>query len=116
MSKQIGLPVYKATYDLFIFSFKVIKDMEKDYKYTVGEKLKNEIMDLLMNIYRANKTKDRKLKKEKTEKAQENIEIIRILFRLLNDLKQTGFKNFIKINEKIENISRQISGWNSSVS
>ena len=90
--------------------------MEKDYKYTVGEKLKNEIMDLLMNIYRANKTKDGKLKKEKIEKAQENVEVIRILFRLLNDLKQTGLKNFVKINEKIENVSRQISGWNRSLS
>ena len=52
MSKQIGLPVYKATYDLFIFSFKVIKDMEEDYKYTVGEKLKNEMMEFLMDVYK----------------------------------------------------------------
>lgn len=101
MSKQIGLPVYKATYDLLLFSFKIIKDVEKDYKYTVGEKLKNEITELLMNIYRANKTKDRKLKKEKVEKAQENVEVIRILFRLLNDLKQTGLKNFVKINSHL---------------
>ncbi len=111
MSRELRLPVYKASYDLFLLSFQLIKDLNREYKYTAGEKLKNEIMELMMNVYRANKGKD---KKEKVEKAQENIEVVRILFRLLKDLKQINLKNFVKVNEKIDDVSRQLSGWQRS--
>jgi hypothetical protein len=109
--KKIELPVYKASYDLLLFSFQAIKDMKKDYKYTVGEKLKNEIMNMIMNIYWANKTKDKKLKIKKIEKAQEEVEVVRILFRLLHDLREIKLRKFTEVNLKIEDVSRQLTGW-----
>ncbi|MEX2409866.1 MAG: four helix bundle protein [Candidatus Paceibacterota bacterium] len=112
MSLHRSLPVYKASYDLFIYSFQLIKDLNKEYKYTAGEKVKNEVMDLMMNIYRANKSRTKR--KERIEKARENIEVIRILFRLLKDLKQISIKHFSRVNLKIEEISKQLSGWQRS--
>ncbi len=111
MSKQIELPIYKTSYDLLLFSFQIIKDMKKDYKYTVGEKLKNEIMEMIMNIYWANKTKDKKLKIKKIKKAQEEVEVVRILFRLLHDLREIKLRKFTEVNLKIEDVSRQLTGW-----
>jgi four helix bundle protein len=108
MSLHTSLPVYKASYDLFLYSFRLIKNLNREYKYTAGEKIKNEVMDLMMNIYRANKKRD---KKTNLEKARESIEVIRLLFRLLKDLKQINLKNFSEVNRKIENVSRQIAGW-----
>ncbi len=95
MSKELGLPVYKSSYDLFLYSFQLIRNLNKDYKYTAGEKIKNEIMDMIMNIINANKNRD---KKENIEKAQESIDRVRILFRLLKDLNQISLKNFAKVN------------------
>ena len=54
MDSEIGLPVYKSTYDFFTYSFELIRNVDRDYKYTVGEKLKNQILELMMNVYRAN--------------------------------------------------------------
>ncbi|MBI2417236.1 MAG: four helix bundle protein [Ignavibacteriales bacterium] len=48
------LPVYKASYDLLLMIFHVCKDFQKDYKYTLGEKLKNEVSEMVTQIYRAN--------------------------------------------------------------
>lgn len=48
------LPVYKATYDLLLGIFNFTKDFSKEYKYTVGESLKKETIELLTLIYRAN--------------------------------------------------------------
>ncbi|MGI6329303.1 MAG: hypothetical protein ACOXZR_00380 [Bacilli bacterium] len=48
--KQIELPVYKESYELLLLSFKLIKDLTREYKYTLGEKIKNEITDLLMDV------------------------------------------------------------------
>ncbi len=106
--KKIGLPVYKASYDLLLYTFQLIRNMRKDYKYTAGEKIKEETMELVMNIYRANKEKE---KLRKIEESQENIEKIRLLFRLLHDLKQINLKHFTEVNKKIEDISRQLTGW-----
>ena len=59
------LPVYKATYDLLLAIFRVTKDFSKDYKYTVGESIKKETIELLTLIYRAN------IKRDKNEVLQE---------------------------------------------
>ena len=45
------LPVYKASYDLLLEIFQFTKDFSKDFKYTVGESLKNETIKLLTLIF-----------------------------------------------------------------
>jgi len=108
MALYIELPVYKISYELFIDIFKFVKTFNKEYKYTVGERLKNETLEMLLNIYRANIRTD---KTELLQKARENIEVIRLLFRLLKDLHQISIEKFADINLKIENISKQLAGW-----
>ena len=51
------LPVYKLEYNLLIAIYGRTKLFTPEYKYTLGEKLKNETLELLINIYRANKNK-----------------------------------------------------------
>jgi hypothetical protein len=36
------LPVHKAAYDLLLEIFRVTKDYNKEYKYTVGENMKRD--------------------------------------------------------------------------
>ncbi len=105
------LPVYKASYDLILELFKVIKEFNKEYKYTLGESIKKEAMEMITDIYRANASFS---KKPHIEKAREKIETIRMFFRLARDLRQVGLKRFVDINEKIENISKQLSAWQRS--
>lgn len=112
MALYSELPIYKASYDLFLSIFEYTYHFSKEYKYTVGEKLKNETLELIMNIYRANIKRD---KIDVLQKARENIEVIRLLFRLTKDLKQISIKKFVAINEKIENVSKQLTGWQKSV-
>ena len=48
------LPVYKATYDLVLVVFRLVKNFNKEYKYTIGESIKKETIKAITNIYRAN--------------------------------------------------------------
>jgi len=52
MAIYLYLPVYKASYDLLFQMFKVIKDFNREYKYTLGENIKKEAMEIVTNIYR----------------------------------------------------------------
>jgi len=108
MAHYNELPVYKAAYDLLLQMFQLTHHLKREYKFTIGEKLKNEITDLLTNIYRANKTRQ---KKEFIEKAQQNLEIVRLYIRILKDTKQINSKKHIFINQPIESISKQLAGW-----
>jgi hypothetical protein len=108
MSTYQELPVYKSTYDLLIGVFQFTKGFSKEYKYTVGESLKKETIELLVLIYRANSKKE---KLEVLQEAREHIEVIRLLVRVMNDLRQINLSAFVQVNQKIEDVSRQLTGW-----
>ena len=75
----------------------------KEYKYTVGESLKKETIDLLILIYRVNTMHD---KSAVLQEAKERIEVIRLLIRLMKDLHQIRIKNFVAINTIVEEVSK----------
>ncbi|MCP5062189.1 MAG: four helix bundle protein [Ignavibacteriae bacterium] len=102
------LPIYKATYDLVLIIFRFTKNFKREYKYTIGESLKNETIAAITNIYRANTKRDKRID---LEKARENIEVIRLYIRLLKDLHQINTKQLVYVNSYIENISKQLTGW-----
>lgn len=112
MAHYNELPVYKATYDLLLAIFQFTKDFSKEYKYTVGESLKKETIELLTLIYRAN---TRYQKSDVLQMAREQIEVIRLLIRVMKDMKQISLQKFVKINQAVENVSKQLSGWQKSV-
>lgn len=113
MALYSDLLVYKATYDLLLGIFRFTKDFGKEYKYTVGESLKKETIDLLTLIYRAN---TRYKKEEVLQMAREQIEVIRLLIRVMKDMKQISLKEFVKVNQSVENVSKQLTGWQKAMS
>jgi hypothetical protein len=95
---------YKLVYLLFVNS----GSFSREYKYTVGQELKNEGLCIVKNIYRANKAIDKTIH---IGEACENLEIIRLLVRLMQDFKQISLKSFVEINQAIEAVSKQLTAW-----
>jgi len=102
------LPIYKASYDLLLAIFQLTKNFSREYKYTLGEDLKKQATEMILNIYRANSSTS---KKEIIQKARENIEVIRLYVRLLKDLRQINTEKLVHINQLIESVSKQAAGW-----
>lgn len=111
MKDHTELFVYKASYDLLLSIFQITKNFSKEYKYTVGEQLKNETIEITKCLFKANISKDKEAIKYSLEKASEHLEVIRLLFRVMKDLKQLNLEKFIQINEVIESISNQLNTW-----
>ena len=78
------LPVYKASYDFFVATFAFTKTFTKEYKYTLGENIKKETIELMMGVYQANS--DQFERYELLKKTRIRLETIRILLRLTHDL------------------------------
>ncbi|MBN1480418.1 hypothetical protein EH223_20385 [candidate division KSB1 bacterium] len=106
------LPVYKASYDLLLEIFKFTKNFAREYKYTIGESLKKETLELITLIYRANSKQE---KWQTLQTAREHIEVVRLFVRLLKDLRQISLEKFVQVNKNIENVSKQLTGWQKTV-
>ena len=86
-----NLPVYKASYDLLLTIFRLNRNFQRDYRYTLGENVKNELIALLVCIYQANSTTQ---KAPHLLKAREHVVVIKLQIRLLMDLKQINLKQY----------------------
>jgi len=49
MTIYLHLPVYKASYDLALEIFKTVKEFNREYKYTLGENIKKEAIEMITN-------------------------------------------------------------------
>ena len=70
-------------------------------------------MKLILSIYRANSSRDDRY--VLLEDARITLETTRLILRLTKDLKQISLDEFVSLNQKIENISKQLTAWQKSV-
>jgi len=85
--------------------------MDKIWEEQKLENLKNEMIDAMMFIWRANSVHD---KQGHIHSAREKIEKCRLYIRLLYDLRQISLEHFTKWNIAIQSISKQLAGWDKS--
>ena len=60
MALYYELPVYRDVYKLILMIFECTKDFSKEYKYTLGQDMKRDALQLVRNIYRAKKSANKK--------------------------------------------------------
>lgn len=89
MATYDNLPVYKVGYDMLVEIFRFTQNFSREYKYTLGESLKKETIELITLIYRANSHTD---KHPTLQTAREHIEVS-LLVRLMKDLQQISLYN-----------------------
>lgn len=108
MALYYTLPVYKASYKLVVMLFASADNFAREYKYTTGQELKGEGSMLIKNIYRANKATDKEVA---IGGARENVEMIRLFVRLMQEFNQISLRKFVEINQGVEEVSKQLSAW-----
>ena len=109
MNNNDSLRIYKTVYDLLFLLFQFSTNFSREQKFTLGEKMKNETVELLVNICKINN--DEKKNEELFSLAFDRVERIRIYLRIAKDLKEINLDKFVDVNEKIEYILKQLSLW-----
>jgi len=59
MALSENLPVYKVSYDLLLLIYRVSVNMERTYRFTLGERLQDKTSDMLQYISLANSVYDK---------------------------------------------------------
>ena len=114
MAQYKHLPIYKATYDLLLKVTEVTRHYPKDFKHSTGVMLRDEVMYVVLLIYRANATREHRI--EVTAEIVERLQVIELLLRLSCDLRFISQKQFSSIVTLTDAIVRQAAGWHRSTS
>jgi len=108
MALYYDLPVFKDVYKLILLIFEYTKDFPKEYKYTLGQDLKRDGINLVRSIYRANKAKN---KVEYLEQFLDDFELLKLEIRLCTDMKIVSIKKQAQLSFLMDGIGKQITGW-----
>jgi hypothetical protein len=108
MAQFQHLPIYKLTYDILLRIMQITKNFPREYKYTLGQKLKDEIIELIVLIYRANSVKDRT---QHLTTILERVQVVQLLIRLAHDMRILQRKHYAELAEKTDSLARQTQGW-----
>ena len=108
MALYYDLPVLKEVYELILKIFEYTKDFPKEYKYTLGQDMKRDGIQLVRSIYRANKSKN---KREYLEEFLDDFEVLKLKIRLCVDMKILTIRKQAELSGMMVIIGKQITDW-----
>jgi hypothetical protein len=108
MALYIHLPIYKAAYNLLDTSTELAKNMPRDYKASIGSKLRDECVEIVLLIFRANCAQD---KVPYLGQLIERLQVTELLLRLSHDKRLISPGQYATAIEITDSIGKQANGW-----
>lgn len=113
MAIHTQLPIYKVAYDLLNLATDMTKNMPRDFKLSLGGKIRDECLALLVLIYRANVADD---KVPALTALGERVQVAELLIRLCCDKRFISKGKYAKAIFLTDSIGKQANGWRKSSS
>ena len=108
MALYTVLPIYKSCYDFLIRVMHIVSHFPKEFKYSLGEKLQDAAIEMVVCIYKANSAK---FKSQHIKAMLSNIQLIYLFIRIAHDMKLMPTEKYSAIILDVDNISKQAQGW-----
>ena len=111
MAIHTQLPIYREAYRLFDVVMDLSKNMPRDFKQSIGSKLRDECIEILVLIFRANTMRDRA---GYLLDLIERLQVAELLLRLSRDKRLISTKQYAAAAELTTSIGKQANGWRRS--
>ena len=109
MAQYKHLPIYKTTYELLKLITEKTKGFPRDFKFSLGDKIHTECIELVIFVYKANSLREQR--KENIAMLLERVQVIELMLRLSRDLHLINVETFSEIVELTDSLARQAQGW-----
>ena len=107
---RLEIPVVVKLFTIYEMVHKLIFKFPKHERYTLGEKIENTILESIEIFVLANQVS--KYEKEKMlQKANSKNELLKILFRISLNCKAMDIKQYLDIENKLQETGRMTQGW-----
>lgn len=111
MAIHTNLPIYKVAYSLFEVGIELARSMPRDFKANIGGKLRDECIEIMVLIFRANTASD---KEPHLLSLVERIQVAELLLRASCNKRLISKAQYGKAIELTQSIGRQANGWRRS--
>ncbi|MGM9455289.1 four helix bundle protein, partial [Legionella bozemanae] len=108
MALYTELAVYRDTYQLILKVFEYSKDFPREYRFTSGQDMKRDSLQLVRNLYRANKAQNKQVY---LEHFLDDFELLKLEIRIAMEMKLMSIKKQATLSRLMECIGRQVTGW-----
>ena len=108
MATHTNLPIYKAAYDLLDVVTDLAKNMNRDFKRSIGEKISVECIEITILVFRANVAQE---KGPHLLDLIERLQVIELMLRLAMDKRLISRGAYAKAIELSTSIGKQANGW-----
>ncbi len=113
MALHTELPIHKVAYDLAGLAIDLVKNMPREVKVVIGGALRDECLQLIVLIFRANVATD---KRPHLAQLIERQQLVELLLRLARDKRYISTKQYAGAIEFTGSIGKQANGWKRHVS
>jgi len=103
-----GSNAITKTHDLIEWFLPIISKFPRNQRYTLGERLENNLFDILELLIQANYRKE---KIDKLETANIKLEVTRHLVRVCHKLEFMDTRRYEYVSRNIDEVGRLIGGW-----
>lgn len=111
MALYKSLPVYKAIYNLLLSVQRLMPNLPRDVRYTIGQSLTKLLMDMILLVYETNLSRDKSPFIRQNRKMLVEAETT---IRILCDLHHISEGQYAMLIEQSESISKQLAAWDRS--
>jgi len=111
MAITSSLPIYKVAYDLLNAVTDLVKNMPRDFKRSIGGKISDECVEIVVLIFRANCARD---KTSHLSDLIERLQVCELLLRLSKDKRLISTSQYARVIELTNSVGKQAGGWRKS--
>ncbi|MDA8258035.1 MAG: four helix bundle protein [Betaproteobacteria bacterium] len=108
MAIHTNLPIYRDAYRLFDVVMELQKNMPREFKPSVGFKLRDECIEILTLVFRANTMRDRV---GHLLDLIEHLSVAELLLRFACDKRLISKAQYAAAIELTTNVGKQANGW-----
>jgi hypothetical protein len=108
MALHKDLPIYKAAYDLLSVTTEITRNIPRDFKRLIGEKVREECVEVIVLIFKANVSFD---KVPHIQILLERVQVVELLLRLSRDKHFISTKQYAGAIDITDQIGKQATGW-----
>jgi len=108
MALHTDLAIYKVAYDLFRDVTALTRNMPRDFKLSLGGRIRDEALAIVVLIFRANVARD---KVPHISDLLERVQVVELLLRLSRDMQFISTKQYAQAIQLTSSVSKQGHGW-----
>lgn len=108
MALHSSLPIYRAVYELLLLVTEVTRNMPRDYKQSIGGRVRDECVILTVLVFRANCARE---KAPHLDALLEHLQVAELLVRLSCDLRCISKAQYARVIALTDSVGKQASGW-----